>query len=124
MKGRREKGTHTNLDNPVGAYSKRNHDASVSVLVTLAERDNYSHLPATMKVPEIMLENDLGQRAIEKCLVRLEGLGLAARDGNGWAYSGANENANDRANSRSLEPNENTEQDSESEPLKDLLIHA
>lgn len=103
MKGRREKGTYTNLDNPVVAYSKRNHDASVSVLVTLAERDNYSHLPATMRVAEIMLETDLGQRAIEKCLVRLEGLGLAARDGNGWAYSGANCRANREANERANE---------------------
>lgn len=138
--GRREKGTYTNLDNPVVAYAKFHHDASVSVLVTLAERDNYSHLSATMKVPEIMLETDLGQRAVEKCLVHLEGLGLAARDRNGWAYSGANcranreangrannganncanGNANDGANSHSLEPKANTDQDSENASLKEV----
>lgn len=141
---RREKGTYTNIDNPVVAYTKRHHDASSSVLVTLAERDNYSHLSAEMKVAEIMLETNLGQRGVEKCLKRLESEGLAAQSANGWAYSGANcranrdankvangqanqdaneptnRRANENANSRSLNSEKKTDQDDKQETLKDL----
>ncbi|AFD27752.1 hypothetical protein [Deinococcus gobiensis] len=95
---RREKGSYGLLDNPVLAYVKTHHDASAGVLVALAERDNYTHLPAAMKVPEVMLETGLGQRAVEKCLVRLEAAGLAARGANGWAYSGTNSRANRQTN--------------------------
>lgn len=95
---RREKGSYALLDNPVLAYVKRHHNASAAVLVSLAERDNYTHLPAEMKVPELMLDTDLGQRAVEKCLGQLEAVGLAARGEHGWTYSGANCRANRQAN--------------------------
>lgn len=137
---KREKGTYTLVDNPVMAYTKRHHDASAGVLVTLAERDNLTHLPAEMKVAEIMLETDLGQRGVEKCLNRLEAAGLAARSANGWTYSGANcranrltnrkansttneranQDANERANDGSLNKIENTDQDDKDKPLKEL----
>lgn len=95
---RREKGSYALLDNPVLAYAKTHHDASTGVLLALAERDNYTHLPSAMKVPEVMLETSLGQRAVEKCLARLETAGLAVREANAWAYSGANCRANRQAN--------------------------
>ncbi|WP_295821623.1 hypothetical protein [uncultured Deinococcus sp.] len=102
---RREKGTYVVLDRRVVAYTKTHWDASSGVLTALAEQANYAD--PVMKVAQLMLETDLGQRAVEKCLVRLEAEGLAVRSANGWAYpranqaanSGANEDANDHANS-------------------------
>lgn len=95
---RREKGSYALLDNPVLTYVKRHHNASAAVLISLAERDNYTHLPAEMRVPELMLDTGLGQRAVEKCLGQLEAASLAARGEHGWTYSGANCRANRQAN--------------------------
>lgn len=137
---RREKGSYGLLDNPVMTYAKTHHDASTGVLIALAERDNYTHLPAALKIPEVMLETGLGQRAVEKCLTRLEAAGLAVREANGWAYSGANcranrhankqtngeangltnDGANERANDGSLNQSENAVQDDVSDIPKEV----
>ena len=93
---RREKGTYVVLDRRVVAYTKTHWDASSGVLTALAEQANYAD--PVMKVAQLMLETGLGQRAVEKCLTRLEAEGLAVRSANGWAYPRANQSANGGAN--------------------------
>lgn len=94
---RREKGTYGVLDKTVLAYAKRHRDASVSVLIALAERSNYTRTP-TLRVAELMLETDLKERAVEKCLTRLMAAGLCVRAADGWAYQQPNHKANGEAN--------------------------
>lgn len=99
---RRERGTYTTVDNVVAAYLKRHRDASASVLMALAERHNYSKLPP-LTVPALMIECGLKERAVEKALVKLLGLGLAHRGANGWVYGETNADANGNAYGKAYE---------------------
>ena len=93
---KRERGTYTALDNRVLQYVKTHWDASSAVLTALAERANYRN--SEMKVPELMLETGLGQRAVEKILLRLQTEGMCTPSANGWTYQRANGSANGEAN--------------------------
>ncbi|UQN05495.1 hypothetical protein [Deinococcus sp. QL22] len=103
---RREAGTFTMTDSAVVTYQKRHGSAPSRTLTALAERANFTQKPP-MSIAELMVETELGQRAIEKALVTLSAQGFCASVGKLWKYTNpnqdANGNANGNANSRSHE---------------------
>lgn len=93
---RREKGTYGLIDNSVLTYQKRNGRADTRVLTALAEQANYRQKALT--IPELMVQTELGQRAVEKALAQLVSAGLCVADGKAWRYGATNGRANHRAN--------------------------
>ncbi|GGR31252.1 hypothetical protein GCM10008957_47400 [Deinococcus ruber] len=104
--GKRANGTYGLLDTEVLTYLKTHRDATASVLTALAERHNYTHKPL-LSVPEIQIETELGERAVVKCLNKLQELHFCTPEGKLWRYTNPNRKANGEANSGSHDGSQN-----------------
>lgn len=141
VKKTREAGTYSMTDQAVVEYQKRHGSAASRTLAALSERSNFKY-KSDMGVGELHEATGLSRRAIEKAVLELAALGLAAKTDGRWRYAKPDINANERsyapapecepafvpmrttvridANERSYENPEITVSDNEKPPLKEV----